>query len=319
MKTNTGNETVLVTGATGRLGRRLVNRFIDRGDTVRALVIGKDEINSLTPGVIPFIGTLNDVHVLDDACRGADIVLHLAAALGETKAMTGELVRVNVEGTHRLLESCKKNDVKQILFTSTVDVYGRKRKGTLNEESSLIPTDKYGYSKMLAEHEIMRSGVPYTIFRIATIYGPGFEHSFFKMFRVIHEGRTAIIGSGQNHLTMVHVDDVINAIMLAVENPEISIGKIYNVADNTPFTQEELIDLAAKMMNVNKPKKHVSEFLVRMIARQRNLDSDELRFITSDRMIDTSKIEKELKFRTKVEIKDGGKEMVDAFLIRMKK
>jgi nucleoside-diphosphate-sugar epimerase len=319
MKTKLENETVLVTGATGRLGRRLVNMLIERGSTVRALVIGKDEINNLTSGVIPFVGTLNDVHVLDDACRGADMVLHLAAALGETKAKTDELVRVNVEGTHRLLESCKKSSVKQILFTSTVDVYGRKRNDVLNEESSLVPTDKYGYSKMLAEHEIIRSGVPYTIFRIATIYGPGFEHSFFKMFRVVHEGRTAIIGSGQNHLALVHVDDVINAIMLAIENPEISIGKIYNVADSTPFTQEELIDLAANMMNMEKPKKHVSEFLVRMIARQRNLDSDELRFITSNRVIDTSKIEKDLKFKTKVDINEGGKDMVNAFLSKMKK
>ena len=82
---------------------------------------------------------------------------------GASKASTEELLRVNVEGTDRLLDPCIKNGVKHFIFTSTANVYGKRRKDDLTEESDTRPTDKYGYSKMLAEKVIIESGVPYTI------------------------------------------------------------------------------------------------------------------------------------------------------------
>jgi nucleoside-diphosphate-sugar epimerase len=309
---NTAN--ILVTGASGRLGRKLIEALVEEGNLVKALVIGKEEIRTLPQGAIPIIGTLNDMHVLDDACQGTDVVFHLAAAMGEVKAKTGELMHVNVDGTEKLLEPCRRRGVKHIIFTSTVEVYGKSRHGELTEQSDLKPSDKYAYSKMLAEKAIVDSNVPYTIMRIATIYGPDFENSFFKVFRVIKDGNAAIIGNGQNHLSLVHVHDTINALMLAKNKKEVSRNKIYNLAEEGTMTQEDLFDIAAEALGVEKPKRHVSEFLIRMIARQRNLDSNELGFLTADRTVDTSKIQGDLNFEYDEDAHIAIKDMVNDFM-----
>ncbi|MDE1854730.1 MAG: NAD(P)-dependent oxidoreductase [Candidatus Micrarchaeota archaeon] len=307
-------DTVFVTGATGRLGRATVKALIASGSTVKALVINKDDVKHLATGAIPFIGTLNDASVVDEACAGADTVFHFAAIVHAARSTAEEVMDANVEGTKSLLESCKKNKVKQFIFTSSIDVYGRKRQGTLTEESKPLPTDKYGYSKMIAEQEIVASGVPYTILRMANVYGPGFEHSFFKVFRAVNEGKMVIIGKGDNHMALIHVQDVVKALMLVKENPRVSVGKVYNIGDGAVYTQEGLVNTVADMLGVQRPTRHVAEVLVRMLAKSRGLDSDELRFLTSDRVIDIGRIKRELGFEPDMDIKTGGREMINEFL-----
>ncbi len=307
-------DTVFVTGATGRLGRAVVKALVASGSTVRALMIDKDEIRQLPSGTVPFVGTLNDAKVLDEGCNGADVVFHFAAIVHAARETAESVMEANVEGTKNLLEACKKNSIKHLIFTSSIDVYGRRRKGSLDEETKPMPTDKYGFSKMAAEQEIVKSGVPYTILRVTSIYGPGFEHSFFKVFRAVKEGKMVIIGKGDNHMALINIHDVVKALMLVKANSRISAGKVYNLGDGAVYTQEGLVGMAADLMKVQRPKRHVSEFLVKVLAKSRNLDSDELRFLTSDRVIDISRIRKELGFTPDIDIKTGGQEMVNEFL-----
>jgi nucleoside-diphosphate-sugar epimerase len=304
---------VFVTGANGSIGRELVKALIEQGDEVRGLIKTKGMITQLPAGTIPFVGNLSDTHVLEEACEGASVVFHLAAIAREARSRTGELMRSNVDGTRNLLDACKKSKVRHFIFTSTINVYGRKRSEVLKETSLLVPTDKYGYSKMLSEQDVAASGVPYTILRIATVYGVGTKTSFFKIFRAIKEGNIMIIGDGQNHLSIIHSSDLTRA-MLMVENDARSIDRIYNVSDGVAHTQESLIQLAAKLMGAPKPARHVNEFVVKMLARQRNLESDELRFLTSNRVVDISRIKADLGFEPKVTIEVGGAELVNLFV-----
>jgi nucleoside-diphosphate-sugar epimerase len=304
---------VFVTGANGSLGKELVKALIEQGDEVRGLIRTRSMITQLPAGTIPFVGNLLDVHVLDEACEGASVVFHLAAIAREARAKPGELMRSNVDGTRNLLESCKKAKVKRLIFTSTINVYGRKRSDVLKETSPPAPTDKYGYSKMISEQDIAASGVPYTVLRIATVYGPRTKTSFYKIFRAVKEGNMMIIGDGQNHLSLIHSDDLMRAILM-VENEPASRNKIYNVSDGVAHTQDSLVALAARLMGAQKPTRHVNEFIVKMLARQRNLESDELRFLTSNRIVDISRIRSEVGFEPKIMIEQGGKELVDLFM-----
>lgn len=317
--TDTHAETVFVTGATGRLGKVMVKTLVESGSIVRALMLDKEDTRQLAPGAIPFVGSLANTRVIEEACDGADVVIHLAAITYAAKETAERVMEANVEGTRHLLDACKKEKVKHLIFTSSVDVYGRRRSGSLNEESTLLPVEKYGHSKMLAEQLIMRSGVPYTILRMPTVYGPGFEYYFFKLFRAVKEGKMVIIGNGRNKLAMINIYDVIKALMLVKDNPEMSIWKVYNITDGAIYTQEGLIDLAADLMKVKRPQRHVQELLVRMLAKSRNLDGDELKFLTSDRVIDISKIKKELGFAPEIDINTGGRELIQEFLNRVKK
>ncbi|MGC8628871.1 MAG: NAD-dependent epimerase/dehydratase family protein [Candidatus Micrarchaeia archaeon] len=308
-----GSKIAFVTGGNGKLGSRICSVLLNEGYTVRALVRDKTCIPSLPSGVIPFLGTLDDTNVIDEATEGADLVVHTAAIVGETNTTVLELRHVNYEGTLNVINSCIKANCKHLIFTSTIDVYGKKVKGQITEETPTKPTDRYGYSKLAAEQAIMQSGLTYTIFRMATIYGPGFESHFFKIFEAIMQGKVAIIGDGKNHLAIVHIFDVLTAILLAIQKGN-SANQIYNLADGVPHTQEELIDLAADMLNASKPERHISRALIYLLAKKKGLDSDELRFLTSDRIVDITKIEKELGFKPKIDIKTGGAELVEMFI-----
>ncbi|VVB76958.1 L-arabinose 1-dehydrogenase (NAD(P)(+)) [uncultured archaeon] len=314
---NKSKRVVFVTGASGGLGTELVKALLAEGDEVRCLIHTKETLVHMPVGIIPFVGNLNDERVLVEACDGADTVFHLAAIVREARVRTDELMHVNLEGTKNLLAACKRSKVRHIIFTSTIDVYGRKRKDMIKESSKLTPTDKYGYSKMLAEREVISSGVPYTILRISTIYGPAFRKSFFKVFKALRANSMIVIGSGQNHLALVSSDDVVEAMVLA-ENNKASLDKVYNLSDGVTYTQEFLMQLAAKSLDAPKPTRYVNELLVRMLARQRNLESDELRFLTSNRMIDISAIKAGIGFAPKVTVEKGVKELAMMFLEKCK-
>ncbi len=316
---NSDSKTVFVTGGAGRVGRCLVRSLVEKGYTVRTLSETKDFMGRMPSGVIPYVGDINDRKMLDEAFDGVDTVFHLAAIVSEHRASTRDIMRVNVKGTANVVEASISNKVPHIIFSSSVDVYGKDREDVLTEESRLAPTDKYGHSKALAEKEIERhSGkIRYTIMRTSAIYGSEFAASYFKMFRAVKEGKAYIIGNGSNHLSLVHIDDVVSAYMLAMESGTGTSG-IYNISDGVAYTQEQLLDLIADMLKVERPARHISPLVVKLLAKRRNLDSDELRFIMSNRLVDISKARRELGFKPKVDIAKGGAALIEEFLAKMK-
>ena len=314
-RNSTESSTVLITGASGRLGRRLCSAMLADGITVRCLINQHNQMNMLPAGVVPYIGDITDRDALKKACEGADTVYHLAAIVSQHSHSPKEIVRVNAHGTAAILEASEFGGVGRFVFPSSVDVYGRVRKEVLTEESALHPTDMYGHSKMLAEQQIMKFGgrIGYTILRMATMYGPGFEGSFFKVFKMIKKGSLYIIGDGSNNLSLVHIKDVINAMILA-KNSRISAYRVYNLSDGRAYTQLQLVDMAAKKLDAPVPSKHINPAIARMFSKAAGVDPDELRFITSNRVIDISRIRKELGFVPKININVATKELVDEFL-----
>lgn len=307
-------ETVLVTGGAGRLGRALTGELLRKGMDVRVLVQSDNDAVRIPAGVAPYVGDITDERALIRACRGVDMVFHLAAIVSQFREGPHEIMRTNAMGTRRVMEAARHAKARKVIFASTVNVYGRVRKELLTEESEPKPTDTYGLSKVVAEKEIMGSGMNYTILRMATIYGPGFENSFLKVFKAIKEGKAYIIGSGKNHLPLVHINDAVSAFMLAASK-KVSDRKTYNITDGREYTQEYLFNLAADLLGVPKPDKHISPLVVNIVAKARGLDRDEIRFVTSDKRIDISKAKKELGFRPKESVESGAGYLLNRFLM----
>lgn len=304
-----------VTGSNGKMGKELIKMLLKRGDRVHALVKRKEFVLELPPGVIPFLGDINDQKVLTEACEGVDNVYHLAAIVSEYQADTEEIMRVNVHGTHNIMAACAANNVKHVIFLSSLDVYGHNRHEILTEESKPEPRDRYGLSKLLAEKEVLKyqGQVPFTIFRLATTYGPGFEHYFFKIFKAIKEEKAYIIGDGKNKLNLIHVEDALHAVLLATST-EISQYKIYNLTDGNSYTQEHLFRLAADLMGIKRPIRHINKLVFRFVAKAKGIDNDEIRFLLSNRHVDTTKIKTELGFRARISLEDGASAFVKQFL-----
>ncbi len=305
----------LVTGGGGRMGRALSIELVRRGYEVLSLSHNKDFVHTMPSGVVPYVGDITDKKTLMNMCHGVDVVFHLAAVVSEYKEPTQRLMQINVQGTSNVLDACRQNGVGHIVFTSSIDVYGHARKDTLTEDSELKPADRYGYSKMMAEKEIegYKDKIDYTILRIAAVYGKGFESSYFKLFKAIKEGKAYLIGSGNNHLSLIHIDDLVNALVLAAENKKQS-ANVYNIGDGVSYTQAGLFGMTADMLKVGRPTRHISPMIVNLVAKSRGLDSDELRFLTSDRVMSISKARKDLGFQPRVRIESAGLQMVGEFL-----
>ncbi len=315
LKKSGKGKVAVITGGGGRIGRSLSRALVRGGYEVRALSMEKEFVKTMPAGVVPYVGNLTDKRVIDEACKGADVMFHLAAIVSEYKRPVQELMDVNVKGTANVLDACRQHGVGDIIFTSSIDVYGRTHEGVITEDTELRPTDKYGYSKMLAEKEIVEYGdkIDYTILRIATVYGLGFEESYFKVFKAVKEGKAYIIGTGKNNLSMVHIEDVIDGLIMAYERKR--GGKsIYNLSDGVKYTQEGLFNMIADMLKTARPAKHINPIVVSLVAKNRGLDSDELRFLMSNRVIDISKIKKELGYMPSVDIRDAGVDMIRQFI-----
>jgi nucleoside-diphosphate-sugar epimerase len=264
---------ILVTGGAGRLGRTLVAQLVKEKREVHVLVRDKADALEITPGVVPFVGNITDPDSLSRACKGIETVFHLAAIVSQYRLGSQEIIRTNTLGTRMVAEAAKEAGAERIIFPSTLNVYGRVRKERLTESTRPIPTDIYGQSKLLAEEEIINSGLDYTIFRFATIYGEGFENSFLKIFKAVKYGKAYIVGNGKNHLALVNIKDAIRAFMLACDK-KISSNKVYNISDGKDYTQEYLIGLVADLLKVERPQRHISPLLVKIVAKARGLDKN---------------------------------------------
>lgn len=314
------NGVVLVTGGAGRLGRRIISELLSKGITVRALVKEKSDVNLLPFGTVPYVGDITSEDVIFDACKGIDTVYHFAAIVSQREKGHKEILRVNSAGTKMVLEAADLGGAKRIILSSSVDVYGSKRNGPLTEASTLMPNDMYGHSKMLAEKQIesFHGNISYTILRMATIYGEEFKDSFFKIFKLINNNKAYMIGNGKNHLSLVHIDDVARAMILA-RSSQLAANKIYNLTDGKVYTQESLFNLAAELLNKKQQHiGHINTLVAKVLSKKAGITIDDMRFITSNRIINIDKISKELGFKPTVDIKVAGKELVDSFLLEYK-
>lgn len=292
---------VFVTGGSGRLGRALIDRLIKEGRVVKVLLHEENKEIQNLPGVIAYVGELSDFRLLKNACQGVGTVFHLAAVVGVHKKGPTELMRVNVHGTRNVIDAARASKVERIIFASAMSVYGRIRKDILTEESAVKPSDSYGYSKALAEKEVINSGLSYTVFRIATIYGPGFESFFIRMVNLVKDGRGFLVGEGNNHIPLIHINDVIDAFILAL-NRKKSVDNTYLISDGKDYTQRGLLEMVASAVGAPKPTRAVSPFLVNIVAKKEDLDRDEVDFLMTDKIIDISKAKTQLGFRPKRDI-----------------
>lgn len=202
--------TVLVTGAAGVLGRRLVPLLHDRGHIVRALVherpvAGADEVAH---------GDLLDTRSLRAAVIGVDVVLHLAA---RTHARSSaEYHRFNVTGTANLANAAAAEQTRRFVFLSTRAIAAN--------------GGGYSVSKMAAEAVVASSGLDYTTVRLPEVVGAGSSEGVDRMVASALAGRALfVIGEGLQQLCPVHVDDVLPALVMAVENPA-AVGRTYTLA-----------------------------------------------------------------------------------------
>lgn len=243
---------VFVTGASGFIGGVLCARLVEGGHETFALV---RRVGSEPPGTHALLGDLGDAERLQALLAEAqpDCVIHLAAEIASQRSES-KVREVNVAGTKRLLDACVAFDRPRFVFCSTVvtgDAHGR----LLDEDSELPVETPYGRAKQEGERMVLASGLPCAIVRPSHVYGPGGWYAHELVARLRQPGRFAVIGSGANLWDVVHVDDVVDVLLLAAAGEATGTDAIYHVADDEPISFYDFMTLTAQALGVGPPRR----------------------------------------------------------------
>jgi nucleoside-diphosphate-sugar epimerase len=231
--------TIAVTGATGFLGRHLVEGLLRRGARVIGVVRNPERVPELHErGVELRRADLAERDRLEAGFRGADAVVSNAALLSLRNQPWSDYVRTNVDGTVNVCEAAAAAGVKRIVHVSSVGVYRGRRQRVLDEDHVQYGPDvkpgrisAYPLSKALAEQAALRlaqqHGLDLTVLRPSGIYG-AFDRNFMAVFRAFMWPKLTLYPAFFR-LPLVYAGDVAEALALALETPA-SIGRAYNVA-----------------------------------------------------------------------------------------
>src|SRR3954449_9200186 len=224
---------VLVTGATGFVGRATCAELLERGHDVVALTRRAGSEPAGTTAVQGDIANEDGAALTSAVAEAApECVLHLAAEIASQRS-EAKIKATNVDGTRRLAEAAKATGGEpKLVFCSTV-VTGEANGELLEPGKPLPVTTPYGRSKQEGEQVIAGSGLPHAIVRPSHVYGPGgwYEEEFVKRLR--QPGRFAVIGRGDNWWDVIRVEDVASALVDAAERaPD---GAVYHAADDEPI------------------------------------------------------------------------------------
>lgn len=237
----------LVTGGTGFLGRRLVERLVLEADDVSVLARSRRAGAGLHElGAHHVEGDVRSWPSLRRAVQGMDVIYHCAGKV-EASGRWVDFLEVNVLGTERLIQAALEHGVRRIIHVSSIGVYPERPDGAVISEDDGYDenTGRGGYtrSKIMADQLAFwyarSQSAPITVIRPATIYGPGGKNSLVRVG--VKKGRyNVIFGDGGSIMPLVYVDNVVDALVLAARRDE-AIGRAYNIVDDDRITQRDYI------------------------------------------------------------------------------
>jgi nucleoside-diphosphate-sugar epimerase len=232
---------ILVTGASGFIGRALVAELANAGHSVRAAMRQPADIFPRSVEVIAVSDLTRPVE-WRPLLRDIGTVVHLAGiAYAEPEIAEQVYDRVNRQATAELASAAKTNGIGHLIFMSSIRAQsGPASNRVLRETDAPRPTDAYGRSKLAAEDAVHAAGVPFTILRPVLIYGPGVKGNFARLMELARKPWPLPLGLCHNRRSLLARRNLIDAIHLALASSATK-GETYVVADPTPLTLTEIV------------------------------------------------------------------------------
>ncbi|MBI4581559.1 MAG: NAD-dependent epimerase/dehydratase family protein [Planctomycetes bacterium] len=261
-----GDNMNLVTGATGLLGSHLVEQLRLRNRPVRVLVRGGSDRGWLSTQQVEFAeGDLNDPASLAKAMAGVRTAYHAAARVGDWGPWE-EFVRYTIDGTRNLAEAAIAAGCERFVHISSISAHGHpNREGLVLDETAPLGVNLHKwsyYSRAKVEAERMlwdmhKSGrIKLTVIRPSWLYGPRDRATIFRLARMLRQGKTRILGDGQNRLNVVHAGNVAEAAILAADSPQ-AVGESYNCCNDGEMRQQEWMNLLARELGAPPVTRHI--------------------------------------------------------------
>lgn len=314
---------ILVTGATGFLGRHLCQHLAAKGARVRGLV--RSTAATLPAGIeVAVASDLLDRDRVREAMRGAAAVVHLAALVHVMRDRAEDPLeafrRVNVEGTRIVMEEALRARVSAFIFVSSVKAVGDVSEDCWTDAVTPAPVDPYGLSKLEAERLVatLASGttVRVTTLRLPVVYGPGMKGNMLRLFSLVDHGYPLPFGRIANRRALVYCGNVVAAIetaMTAMTVPP-SKSRPFFVSDGDDLSTPALVRQIARALRRPARLVPIPPTLIRLLGRAGDVIARVVAcpFTTADvdrllgsLSLDTSRFTQVTGFRPPFDVVDG--------------
>ena len=232
---------ILVTGASGFVGRALVTELAGLGYSVRAAMRQPADVFPRNVEVVAVSDLTRPVE-WRALLKGIETVVHLAGIAHAGPEIAEDLYdRVNRLATAELAKAAQASGVRHLVFISSIRAQsGPSSNEVLRETDEPHPTDAYGRSKHAAEDAVRASGVPFTILRPVLIYGPGVKGNLDRLVRLAQKPWPLPLGLCRNRRSLLARQNLLSAIHFVLQQPS-ATGETYIVADPTPLTLAEIV------------------------------------------------------------------------------
>ena len=263
---------VLVTGATGFLGKHLVQKLVARGDEVCALVWPPSTCSTLQNLSVTMLeGDIQNTALVMQAAKGKDVVFHCAGKVDDWGPRY-EFCQVNVEGTRNMLEASRAAGVKHFIHISSLVVLGIPESTPVDETMPYSTKffNPYMETKFLSEKLVIeyhnKHKLPVTIIRPGILWGPGDTSIFPRLERLASKGLMIFkMGTGNNVLCLSYVHNLVDALLLAadVKNPDC---QVYHITDEDKITSGVFFDALTKAIGAKQPTIPTPLFILFIVA-----------------------------------------------------
>jgi len=294
----------LVTGATGFIGKRVVDYLRSKNEHFR--IVSRQKLKSKDSVVCD----LFQKQIPDSILQGVDVVIHLAGYTHDTqnKSKVEHLYRtINVNATVQLAELAAQHGVKRFIFVSSVKAGGFAIAGQcMTENKQGKPEGVYGKTKREAELRLLEIGrqsrMHIAIVRPSLVYGPSVKGNLCMMLSGIERGWFPPLPEVGNRRSMIHVDDLVRAIFLVAEDARAN-GEIYIATDGLFYSSREIYEALCHSVGKPVPKWSIPKFVFDWLEKLSPKVSYKVNKLLGDEYYSSKKLEK-LGFRAERTLKD---------------
>jgi len=261
---------VLILGGMGFIGSNLAIRLVDLGARVTLVDSMLPQYGGNLANIEPIkdqcrvnFSDIRDRHSLDYLVKDADVIYSVAGQTSHIESMNDPMtdLDINCRSQLSILESCRHhNPDVTIVYASTRQLYGRPQYLPVDEDHPVVPTDVNGINKLAAEkYYTLYSqvyGMKCVSLRLTNSYGPrqhlrgnkqGFAGIFIRL--AISGERIQVFGNGKQVRDFNYIDDVVDALLQAVEEPSL-FGNVYNLGSNERYSILDFVEILQQLCNV---------------------------------------------------------------------
>lgn len=320
---------ILITGATGFIGKYLLQQLIEEGHYCRCLVRRSSNRENLfnNPKVEIFEGDITKPETLKGIGKEIDVVYHLAAA-GHVADVSEDAYKaayvLNVQGTQNIIEACATGGFGRFIHFSSTAAMGLIKRPIINEDVPCQPQTPYQKSKYESEKIAFETGNKYevdiVVLRPCMVYGPGGRGEFLKFCSLIKKGLFPRIGLGKNLTPIVHLKDVVQAALKAATKG--NVGNVYLIASETSPPLRDIFEAVCLSLGIKRPYYYVplwaaysaallGEKLSLIFGKPPIVSRKNILSVAASRVFDISKAKRDLDYGPSVNLELGIKQTID--------